>query len=273
MPTASSYFRKGGIMGGRQCFLYNGVSGAQYGLWAGYVNDSPDDNDAIQTPYSYELAISPTLHTARITNTEYEETFTFQMEIISDIPVNPIQEREILGWLIDSPSFKRLELFTYGTSGSYFDRTHYNCILTNPRRIYGNAGIVGWVVSVITDAPYAWADRQVYSYQNFPFIHFNRSDEPAYTYPAVEIVIGSKGGSVSVKNVTTGETFSIKEVSDSDTIRIDEYRQVTALLTPHIYDKCSGKIRLVRGVNQFEVTGDIARIALYYADARKVGYC
>lgn len=259
-------------MGGRQCFLYNGVSGAQYGLWAGYVNDSPNDNNTIQVPYSYELAISPTLHTARITNTVYEETYTFQMEIISDVPVSQIQEREILGWLIDSPSFKRLELFTYGTSGSFFERTHYNCILSNPQRIYGNAGVVGWTVSVITDAPYAWADRQSYSYQAFPCVHFNRSDEPAYTYPVIEIAIGTKGGAVSIKNTTTGEVFAISDTIASDTIRIDEYRQVSAVSTPHIYDKCSGKIRLVRGANQFEVTGDIVKITFYYADARKVGY-
>ena len=259
-------------MGGRQCFFYDGVSSAQYGLWAGYVNESPEDANMVQIPYSYELAISPSQHVARISQYQYEETLSFPMEIISDFPVSPIQEREIFRWLIDSPKFKKLEFFNYGSTGIVLAQVYYNCILSEPKRIFGNNGIIGWEVTVITDAPYGWAKKKSYSYSKPSFCHWNGSDEPAYTYPTVTIKIGTSGGDIGINNRTTGETFAVKGALANDTIQIDEYRQITSQLEPHIYGNCSGKIRLVSGKNQFSLTGDIASITFAYSDARKVGY-
>ncbi len=259
-------------MGGRQCFLYNGISSAQYGLWVGYLNESPTDTNTVQVPYSYNLSLSPTQHVARISQYQYEETFSFPMEIISDVPVSVLQEREIFKWLIDSPKFKKLEFFNYGDTGSILERTYYNCVISNPKRIFANAGIVGWEVTVITDAPYAWAKKKTYSYSTPTFNHWNGSDEPAYTYPLVQITIGNTGGDISIKNTTTGETFQIKGTVANDSIQIDEYRQVVANLTANIYNNCSGKLRLIQGRNQFSLTGDIANVAFSYSDARKVGY-
>lgn len=261
-------------MGGRQCFIYDGVMSSQYGLWAGYVESSPNENNAIQTPYSYNFSISPSTHMARISSMQYEETFSFQMEIISDVSVSQEQERQIFRWLIDSPKFKRLEIFNYGNCVGYFERIHYNCILTDPKRIFGNGGIVGWTVTVLSNAPYAWADSKSYTYAAplTQFVHSNLSDEPNYTYPAVEIVIGGSGGAITISNTTTTESFTVSETQAGETIRIDQYRQVTASNTENIYDKCKGKLRLIQGKNQFSVAGDVSRLTFYYADARKVGY-
>lgn len=263
-------------MSGRQGFKYDGKSCVDYNLWVGYIETSPEDSSNIQAPYSYDFSMSPTIHRTRITNMKYDEPYSFNIEIICDNTVDATKEREIFKWLIDSPKFKKLEFFNLNGSESFFDGLHYNCVLSDPKRIFGDGGVVGWEVTVIADAPYAWTEPQTHSFTitlNKEFTLINESDEPGYTYPIVSITIGRATGVTycQIFNETTGDKFVVNG-NFEETIRIDEYGQLTSTIDSNPYERCTGKVRLVPGENHFIVGFQTKGISFTYPDARKVGY-
>lgn len=263
-------------MSGRQGFKYDGKSCVDYNLWVGYIETSPEDSSNIQTPYSYDFSMSPTIHRTRITNMKYDEPYSFNIEIICDNTVDATKEREIFKWLIDSPKFKKLEFFNLNGSESFFDGLHYNCVLSDPKRIIGDGGVVGWEVTAIADAPYAWTESQTHQFPitlNKEFTLTNESDESAYTYPKISITLKKVSGvdTCQILNETTGEKFIINN-NVAETITIDEYGQISSSVGTNPYERCSGKIRLIPGDNHFKVGMQVSFISFTYPDARKVGY-
>lgn len=254
---------------GENQFKYNGISSETYGLYFAYMDGSFDEDTQIELDPSYEISVSNTSKRGRIVSRIHKETFEFDVEIFSLSAISRSKEREIMNWLLNSTTFKKLEILS---SDSEYENVYYNCIFTTAERYYGEDGISGWKMHVITDAPYAWENPTSVSFSSSNFTVNNASDERDFTYPKVEVHVGTTGGTIKITNNTINEYIQFDDLIGNDILYINEWGQISGTKNSNLYSTMSGKIiRLIPGSNEYTCTGNITQIKFIYNNARRVG--
>lgn len=129
-----------------------------------------------------------------ITGGIYENPLTFDAEIVClDDVLDDKQSREVCRQLFNSNEYRWLKL-----KNDEWKDIHLNCVMvlqSDAKHTYGKNnkfGVVGYKVTIICDAPFAWEDYDkidIISSKNAtdsdPYILVNDSDYEKYTYPTV----------------------------------------------------------------------------------------
>lgn len=182
-------------------FEYGGVSSRVYDLIIASINKARD------LTVSGKAKIV-TMHNRRpnadyYMNTRWDNAaLTFDLEIVREFPLSPAEERAVTKWLFHQPGYQRL-YFDYNDdyAAEWFDivdgepiRYYLNCILTEPEKIEGFGGVVGYRCKAICDGPCAWSDEVTVSFEPELDIYTLISKAEAYQ----NLVHYSTGGNVDL---------------------------------------------------------------------------
>lgn len=212
----------------------------------------------------------------------------FKAEIVTDDGrvIDRFARREIEKWLFHRPAYCRLYTDMWCDSyGEAIDivngkskRLYLNCRFTNPEKIEGNGGLVGYRFTVECDSSMAWQDAISYEFTTGHTGSSSNSiitidvdtDLKDYIYPKVTITMGKAGGDITISNNT------------DNTSRLTSFSGLTANITFTMngnginyisgdnYLKFSNKnfIRLLDGENKLSVTGDVSKITFEFQQRR-----
>lgn len=268
-------------------FEYNGKSSRTYSLVFASVDTEP------YLSLNGEIQSSVVFNKQDKRNYFIGESFTdspiqFEAEIVTDDGqiINRFARREIEKWLFHQPAYRRLYTDMWcDTQGESVDivngetkRLYLNCRFTNPEKIEGNGGLVGYRFTVECDSSMAWQDAVSYE---FTTGHANSSsssiitinvdtDLKDYVYPKVTITMGRTGGDITISNNT------------DNTSRLTSFSGLTANITFTMngnginyisgdnYLKFSNKnfIRLLDGENKISIIGDVSKITFEFQQRR-----
>lgn len=258
---------------GGNTFKYNGIDFAPHGLQILYVETEPNGRN-VEANAKYETTRVKSSCRFYITKREYEDPYEFEMEIISEEPLDADAKKYYVPLLFNAPNYQKLEIIER-EDNEYVD-FYYNCILTNEKELNYGDGCHGWKCTVLCDAPYGWepVKTQIFDLNsNSSFVFKNTSDEIDPMWAKFEITIKNSISSdvVSLQNVTDGRIFSFSGATGGGVIRIDEYGQIHSTSGKSYYDNISGApIRLLHGENRISVSNNIAQIKITYQNARRV---
>ncbi len=196
---------KGKEMFSAAYFTYDGIFSGQYGLRIATFED-----DAMQQT----TQTVPTFNTAKpakskrfyLTSITQKEAPTFQFTIISELPIEVSNRRDILSWLDGRTNFK--ELIIHQTD--YEDIT-FKCVFVVSAIRYFKGNCIGFDVTATFDSPYQRGGnirKTIVSDGTEEYIRIvNESDIPdEYTYPIVTFT--------TKENLSSGEQIVIQNETD-----------------------------------------------------------
>lgn len=267
-------------------FIYSGVSSRQYGLI--FAN--------VETDRMVSLAgdIRPTVMFNKLDNRNYlsaydhsEAALQFDVEVVTDDDscVDVFKARDIERWLFHQTGFQKLYVDptcdTHGETLELVDgtekRLYLNCVFTNPQRIEGNGGVVGYRFTVECDSSMAWQDAVVYEFDlssiatGDPIITVPvDTDLNDYVYPKVTIQMGSSGGDITIVNQADDEARLTSFVNLTGGITFTMNGNGVNYISGDNYLKFSDRnfIRLLDGDNKISITGDVKTISFEFQNRR-----
>lgn len=254
-------------------FQYGDFDSSEYDLVIANMDTSR--LNILQAERNVNTVFSKKNGTHYVTNVSFNnEPQSFDAEIFT-VCGHPIGESFLHD--IEQALFKRNTFTKFEAIDSYgFDDVYLNCILTNPERIENDAGVVGYKFTIVTDSVMSWEEPKTETFtfaenDNNPktfSIELN-TDMPDYTYPIVEFQIGSTGGDISICNNTDSLTrlTGFTSVPALSVFTMDS--RINYLPTTY-YEMFNHRnfIRLLNGVNNFVLTGDIVSISITYQNRR-----
>lgn len=213
-----------------------------------------------------------------------EAPLTFDMEVVSEEPIDGEWRRKIQKWLFHHHDYQKLyiEQFESCFSEPFAlvngepKRMYLNCKFVNPEKIEGNGGIVGYKFSVECDSRMAWQDPMIVSR---PFAGGVSSietvtvrvdtDSEEYTYPKVTIRTGDIGGEIVIVNTTddnSRHTIFTGTPPNSDLVINGAYNYVTE----DYYEKFASRNfpRLLDGENILSIEGDVISFEIQWQNMR-----
>lgn len=238
--------------------------------------------------------------------TSYDSSpLEFELEIVSEVPLDPYEMRELEKWLFNQPGYKALYIDTDDIKYDGLDTLngqavgeYLNCIFTNPKKLEYNDGIVGWRCTIECDAPMVWQDKSivVFSDEATP-----RAGEEDYTFAIpqsgtqahiIEVVVDTDLNDYVYPTVTmevVGNTVTrVTNMSDSST-RVTEFADLstsgsvsTIIMNGELnqlsgagdgndyYSRFSGRnfIRFKDGVNKIALSENIKYISFEWQNMR-----
>ncbi len=267
-------------------FIYAGTASEVYGLR--FVNCETSEYKKINgTTKSINVYNGHNKRNYLISDDYSSSPISIDIEIAADDmePFTPQTLREIENWLFNRPAYSRLYINidddcngeTYEIINTELKQFYFNCRFTNPSKLLGNGGVVGFRATMECDSHILWQDEiaEIFSMSNSSAEDSSiitvsiGSDGYDYIYPKVTLTMGSSGGDISIINnsddsaritsfkaITAGTTFYM----DSELLRIsgDNYTK--------FYDK--NFIRLLPGDNSLAITGDIAEVKIEWANRK-----
>lgn len=183
--------------------------------------------------------------------------------------------REILRQLTGFWGYKRMQIFSY----EFDELLFFNIRVTNVRYQKAAGGIVGIILDMECDSPFAWSNDFHYTFQASPssnLIFFNTSDDLySYLLPKVTIRSNTAISNLSITNITDNHWItSFKSLSAGEVITMDSQNNLLSSSHPSrmiCNDFNMHFIRLVPGKNEFRVSHNI-QITFTYKVPRKVGF-
>ena len=267
-------------------FIYSGVSSRQYGLIFANV-----ETDRIT---SLSGDIRPVSMFNRLDNRNYfssynhnESILTFDAEVVTDDDscLNVFMARDIERWLFHRTGYQKLYVDpscdVYGETLELIDgiekRLYLNCVFTNPQRIEGNGGTVGYRFTIECDSSMAWQDAVIYdydlseSYSGEAFITVKvDTDLNDYVYPKVNIEMGSSGGDITIVNNTDSDSRLTSFVGLKKGITFTMNGNGVNYISEDYYSKFLNKnfIRLLDGENNISIIGNVKHISFEFQNRR-----
>jgi len=266
-------------------FTYAGVSSRRYGVKFANCNTSR------------YVTLNGTTKTATVFtsrgNRNYfaadslsDSAVSFDAEIITDdvIPLTVREMRDIEKWLFNRKGFYRLYIDSaddcneesYEIIGGEIKQYYINCRMTNPSKIEGNGGVVGFKFKIETDSCMAWQDEikktitPVYAADHSCTFNLDiDTDMDEYVYPKVKFTMTGSGSSAT----PASDGFSLSNTSDSNTrytsfadigsaVNITIDGNYNSISPSQYYTKFSNRnfVRLVPGINTLTLltTGSVA---------------
>lgn len=252
-------------------FTYDNIHSGTYGLQIASFNDNVVEEASYLTP-SIITAKSVKSHKNHYIDLKYDNTPSFEFQIICSEPIHDIVQREILNWLEGRRGYKPLKIHQTG-----LDDYVYNCIFTVTNIIYHANRCIGFTVSANFDSKYVYGAETIQTItgtgteQTISF--FNKSDRcDEYTYPIVEFTttggtdfkIINSTDNVSREFKITGLTPVASVATDKngnkiyDVVVDNEDKIITTNLTSGNNAKLQNFskkwLRLLKGTNELKVT-------------------
>ena len=265
-------------------FTFDNISSERYGL---RIITPKSDEDVDISEYESDLIKTPRRTKFYATKPKVEKPLTLAMSICSATPLTRNQLDKIERWLFKTDGqFRKLRINQPDMQGYY-----YNCRLEKlSAGTFGNK-IHQFNILMICDSQYVWKDEKprVYNITSTPytakFVN-NSSEEPMS--PIYEITckpinglmnLESEGRTIKIVNNQYEDnrlnTMEFNGVFNDEVLRIDTE---TGIITSNM--RTSGVLdlftypnfmKLPRGVNNFEITGDISEFRIVYKNGRKFG--
>ena len=217
---------------------------------------------------------------------------SFEVDIVTKDgdTLEKAQRRTIEKWLFNRHNYRKLYLVVDGdcdpdrdigteTIGGAAKRLYLNCRFINPSYLEYCGGIVGYRVTLEADCGYWWQDAITTTWT------LNHSSAAAsttntltvdtdiddYTYPRIQVVMGTAGGDVTITNFTDDNARLTKftDLAAGATLTIDSE---TNYVSDQYYLKFYKQNfpRLLDGANQINVTGNVKSISITYSNRRNL---
>ena len=267
-------------------FKYNGTQSEQYGLIL--ANVSTKSNQLISGEINTLGMFNKRSIKTYYTGDDYSDSpLSFDVEIISerDEPLDLSEQREVMKWLFYQPGYRKLYITDMDDEDyenveiidGNLKYLYVNCRFTNPSRIEGAGGVIGYKATMETDSGFAWQDAIVKTYtinaastSTSSTITINvDTDINDYTYPKLTIKMGSSGGNLQITNQTDSNsritTFHSLSVN-AQVIMMPEIGYVSGQNYYKFYDR--NFVRLVDGANILTIIGNIASITVEWQNRR-----
>lgn len=203
---------------------------------------------------------------------------SFEIDIVSDTHINPVDVRAVQKWLFNQVGYKKLYIYN---SIENQDDIYLNCRFINPEKIESASGLAGFRCTVECDSDMAWRDARKVDLilpggiidKNTPQVqNINISidtDLVGYTYPTIELTMGQYGGDISIVNNTdseTRETSFINVPAGSTIIIKGSYNCIEG----DFYNLFNHRNfpRLLDGDNNLTVKGDVIKLSVEWLERR-----
>lgn len=212
---------------------------------------------------------------------------SFNVEILSVdmMPIDFVERRKIEKWLFNRHDYRKLYIDmaddpcceTYEVIDGAIKRNYLNCRFINAEKLEYEGGVVGYKAVLEADSAMFWQDTITKTVQVLsidPSMTANISvtldtDIDDYTYPKVTISVGGYGGDVTIINHSDDSSRLTKFV-DLPPLAVITMRGDINYVSGQYYEKFykSNFVRLLDGVNNLAVTGDVASITIEYQNRR-----
>lgn len=256
---------------GGNYFVYNGVPSRSHGLQFAYLNTSSQDTQ-VEGTREYITSKLPKEDRYFILDRQLDQPYSRDVEIISEEPLTPAKQRELVRWLFYRPDYGKLMLLSQEYAGIY-----YNCVFTDETVIMAGDGCHGWKCTLQCDSGFAWEEKKTLSFQNLKdgqMIRINNtSDEIGYLKPSLSITAGSTAV-IQIQNLDdNNNTLRFDSLRPADLIQIDEFGQITSNSSSiNWYDHFNRRrLFLVNGENRLSITGNITKLEITYQNKRRIG--
>lgn len=267
-------------------FVYAGVSSNQYNLRFVVF----DTSDYLQINGDTAPVTVFNSHNNRnyfIADSLVSSPISFQAEVMNENEqqISLREQKDIERWLFNKLNYNRLYIdIADDCNGDTYDiingkeyRYYFNCRFTNPSKILGAGGIVGYRFTVECDSYLLWQDELTKSFNlghssasDTSTIKINiDSDGEEYIYPKVTFNMGAAGGDITVINRTDDELrfTTFKGITPEVEFQMNsEINYISGNNYMKLYDK--NFIRLLPGKNQLEITGDVSKIKIEWSNRK-----
>lgn len=267
-------------------FTYADVSSREYNLWFAHC----DTSDYAQINGTTKPVTVFNSHGNRqyLIGDNYKDSpCAIDVEFITDDDrtLSPQEMRDIERWLFNRKNYYKLYIDIaddcngecYQIIDGVESRYHFNCRFTNPSKIYGNGGIVGYKARMECDSYMLWQDALTKSFaiggtsaSSNSVIEIDiGTDVDEYVYPKVTIEMASAGGDISITNNTDDSTriTSFKSLTGSITFMMNSnINYISGGNYLKFYDR--NFIRLLPGINRIGIVGAVSNITIEWENRR-----
>jgi phage-related protein len=256
--------------------IFNGIPSSFYNLYLetpdGAESESPAGSSVepiieenIRRPVPYLLGVRHT------------PVLSFDIALYSPDELDAKFTQLALRWLTGNATYKKLQIVQDDLSDIYF-----NCLITNTRIHRVGNKIQGLRFHVVCDSQWAWSFDQSLSLSfpgtaptSYPFKIYNQSDDQGgYLYPLVSFTMKPGGGAVYIRNKNDADRLcSFGALSAFEKITIDNDLKIitSSLNLLRIGNFNKHWFRLLPGMNELSVTGNISSLQFDYKFPRKIG--
>lgn len=200
---------------------------------------------------------------------------SFDAEIVSNCgePISQDDCKVIEKALFNKSQRKKLRSKTGDVST---DSYYFNCVLINPSRILSESGTIGFQFTVECDSPYLWQDDtnnaiaiNGVSGETKTFSVTVDSDMDEYIYPSVLIEMGDTGGDITIINQSDSSSRLTSFTNLSANAGFEMMGDIN-YVSDGYYQLLNNQnfIRLVDGINEFSVMGNVKNITLSWNNRR-----
>ena len=262
-------------------FQYAGKPSYDYGLRI--VNVTTQENKSMSGRTESMSVFNKRTRTRTYIGSDYQDSpIQFDIEIVSDIPIERKNERAIQKWLFNRSGYKKLYIRGEDYAELHNDEAKelfLNCRFINPQKLEYNGGLVGYKCTMECDSYLAWQDpiTNRFTFENTTTNSSQNiqveidTDMEGYTYPKVTITMGSSGGNISIVNHTddSGRITSFENLTPNANIVVNGmYNYVSG----NYYEKFVNRnfIRMLDGKNSFTLSGDISAITFEWSNRRYI---
>ena len=220
------------------------------------------NNSVFRKPTKYQYGVS------------YSEVLSFDMEVSSETPIIAINRSKIQKWLFGRMTPCKLQIIQPDLQTIYF-----NCFLINAKTTYIANSCYGFTFTVECDAPWGWELPKWHMCPSFTEIwkFYNDSDNTDYTCPLMEIKMNDSimnNGNISLINQTDGNReMKFLNLNAKEVIKIDCSLQKIESSEKRLLSEFFNKkfFRMLSGLNEIKITGEIDYLKMFYSNVRKVG--
>lgn len=267
-------------------FMYDNTLSSKFGLYIADINNSGADEQLLSAPVNYTVKKIPNRSKVYHIGVEVDGNGTYEFELSffreADNPILASERNAIAHWLSGGFKFKQLKIIQDDMCSAY-----YNCYFKNIRyhAITGYAN--GFSATVVCDAPFAWGNPKTIEkhfvknandqYPNITELQlYNLSSDHNLTVPQlIEIDLGENENEFKIINTSNNnEFFEFKNLVVGDKIRINDLYIIECLTRPNtvIVDNFYGEfLRLINGVNNIRIEGQIKRFKIIWQSGVKIG--
>lgn len=264
-------------------YIYDGINSSRYHLL--FANLDTERLTQICDNLNYSTEYYKGLKRHEIHSKKWDDSpLSFDVEILSEYPIDDIAARKIKRWMFNASSWKKL-YEDYGAKKSLDEivdgqlkRSYVECVFTNPYEVRKSGHLFGWKCTCILATPMAVQDAIEKTYTDFSsnVILSISSDTDEYTYPYIEIKAGNSSTStdITIKNITdNNRAMRINNVTADATLYIDcGVGSIIDSSDNSYYDKLKDQRfpRLLQGDNALSVTGDIDSIKFVWNNMKYI---
>jgi phage-related protein len=257
-------------------FTFDDIPSEFYNLYLGEYNGS---GEAITAASSDVSLLTQKLFRKPVPlfwGAESTPVLSFPVSVYCPGELTADEFSNVSAWLFGQMNYKELRICQNDMQEVYF-----NCFLTSPQIVREGNLIRGMTFTVVCDAPWGWKQSKTYTYGTYggytineTVYLLNESANNGYTYPSSLIVTGNIfGGTATITNVSDASRQFIYTLSPSEVVTIDCENQImtSTLVTYPIASFNLNFLRLIRGYNQLQFTGNITSVSITSPVAVKIG--